>query len=279
MTPIVASFEVVETVLTLLEGGEADAPAVEIPDGGRLTYQGLRDAAGAVAAALVRAGISAGDRVALSEPDGPEFLQLLFGVLAAGAAAAPLNSAYTEDEFAFYLDDLKPRALLLPADALAAARAAAASTGVDVLTVAPDGGTAPAAPGPDDMALLLHTSGTTSRPKQVPLLHRNLSTSARTIAATYGLTRDDVAYCAMPLFHVHGLVASVLATLSSGGTVVVPRRFTPRGLLAELGPHGVTWVSAGPTTYAMVLERDEKSGLPTPTSRRAAPAPRAGRAA
>jgi len=250
-----------ETVLSLFDAGEPGAPAIKVPGGGEVTYAGVRASANAVGAALGAAGIAPGDRVALSEPDGPDFLRLLFGVLAAGATAAPLNSAYTEDEFAFYLDDLRPRALLLPAEGLPAARAAAASTGVEVLTVepasAPGAGTAP---GPDDIALLLHTSGTTSRPKQVPLLHRNLAASARNIAAGYGLGADDVAYCAMPLFHVHGLVASCLATFASGGTVVVPRRYTPRGLLADLEPFGVTWVSAGPTAYAMVLERDEKSG-------------------
>jgi acyl-CoA synthetase (AMP-forming)/AMP-acid ligase II len=115
-------------------------------------------------------------------------------------------------------------------------------------------------PDPEDVALLLHTSGTTSRPKQVPLLHRNLAASARNIASFYSLGPDDVSYCAMPLFHVHGLVASVLAALAGGGSVVVPQRFTPRGLLEELEPHGVTWFSAGPTLYTMILERDAKSG-------------------
>ena len=194
-------------------------------------------------------------------------------MLAAGATAAPLNPAYTEDEFRFYLEDLAPRILLLPPGGLAAARAAADALGVEVAELAADGATLRLAdreidhgtagvegPGPDDVALLLHTSGTTSRPKQVPLLHRNLAASARTIAAFYRLGPDDVSYCAMPLFHVHGLVASVLGALAGGGSVVVPRRFTPRGLLDDLGPHGVTWVSAGPTTWSMILERDAKSG-------------------
>jgi acyl-CoA synthetase (AMP-forming)/AMP-acid ligase II len=232
-----------------------------LAEGGTFAFGDVREEAGALARTLRAAGVEAGDRVALAEPDGPQFLRLLFGVLAAGAAAAPLNPAYTEDEFRFYLDDLQPRLLLLPPDGLPAARAAAASLRVQVA----DGRTAGTAtsdvgePGPDDIALLLHTSGTTSRPKQVPLLHRNLAASAREIARFYELTRDDVSYCAMPLFHVHGLVASILAAVAAGGRVVVPQRFTPRGLLDDIVGHDVTWFSAGPTLFTMILERDAKS--------------------
>ena len=109
--------------------------------------------------------------------------------------------------------------------------------------------------GPDDVALLLHTSGTTSRPKQVPLLHQNLVASARSIARHYLLTADDVSYCAMPLFHVHGLVASTFAQLAAGGTVIVPRRVGPARFWSQLRDHGVTWYSASPTLHQMVLER------------------------
>jgi acyl-CoA synthetase (AMP-forming)/AMP-acid ligase II len=239
-----------ETVLGLLD------------EGGIFAFGDVREPAASLAGRLRSAGVDAGDRVALAEPDGPEFLRLLFGVLAAGATAAPLNPAYTEDEFRFYLDDLRPRLLLLPAGGLPAARAAAAGLGVDVADVT-SLAQAPAAaggPNPDDIALLLHTSGTTSRPKQVPLLHRNLAASARNIAQFYELGRDDVSYCAMPLFHVHGLVASILAPVAAGGRVVVPQRFTPRGLLDDLTAHEVTWFSAGPTMFTMILERAEEGG-------------------
>ncbi|TMD67374.1 MAG: AMP-dependent synthetase, partial [Chloroflexi bacterium] len=77
------------------------------------------------------------------------------------------------------------------------------------------------------IALVLHTSGTTSRPKRVPLRHRNLTASVANIVEHYRLGSEDVSLCVMPLFHVHGLVASALATLASGGTLAVPRRFSP----------------------------------------------------
>jgi oxalate---CoA ligase len=114
----------------------------------------------------------------------------------------------------------------------------------------------------EDIALLLHTSGTTSRPKQVPLLQRNLMSSARTIADFYALGTDDVSYCAMPLFHVHGLVASTFGALAGGGTVVVPRRFAPRAFWPQLRRYGVTWFSAGPTLHQTILERADAEGPP-----------------
>src|SRR5262249_34389162 len=123
--------------------------------------------------------------------------------------------------------------------------------------------------GPDDIALLLHTSGTTSRPKQVPLLQRNLVASARTIAAHYRLGPEDVSYVAMPLFHVHGLVASVLGALAGGGSAVVPRRLSPQRFWGQAA-HGVTWFSAGPTLHQMLLDR-QGGQAPPPDLRFARP--------
>ena len=118
----------------------------------------------------------------------------------------------------------------------------------------------------DDIALLLHTSGTTSRPKQVPLLQRNLMASARTIAAHYALGPGDVSYVAMPLFHVHGLVASVFGAFAAGGSAVVPRRFSPQRFWAQARDHGVTWFSAGPTLHQMILDKQAAEVAP-PTLR------------
>jgi len=106
-----------------------------------------------------------------------------------------------------------------------------------------------------DVALILHTSGTTSRPKRVPLSHANLLTSARNIAATYQLTPEDVSLCVMPLFHVHGLVASTLATLFAGGTVVVPPKFNPLSFWPTVRDYRATWYSAVPTIHQVLLSR------------------------
>jgi len=237
-------------------------------DGARVTHAQLRERAAAIAARLRAAGVERGGSVAIVLPNGPEIVEVLLGVAAAGAAAAPLNPAYTEPEYRFYLEDLAPQLLVVGAGAAPIARAAA--DGIPVVEVRARAGAEPlltrdgvelgadrdgADGGPEDVALLLHTSGTTSRPKQVPLLQRNLTSQARSIAAHYQLSADDVSYCAMPLFHVHGLVASTLAQLAAGGTVIVPRRFSPRRFWGQAEAHGVTWVSAGPTIHQMIIDQ------------------------
>jgi oxalate---CoA ligase len=256
-----------EPLLELIDP-DGGRPALTCPeDGEQVTHAELHARAASIAGRLRAAGVAQGGRVAIVLPNGLEIVEVLLGVTAAGAAAAPLNPAYTEPEYRFYLDDLAPQVLVVGAGAAPAARAAA--DGIPVIEVTPragaeplltlDGAELPAdGSGPDgrpeDVALLLHTSGTTSRPKQVPLLQRNLTAQARSIAAHYGLSPEDVSYCAMPLFHVHGLVASTLAQLAAGGTVVVPRRFSPRRFFGHADAHGVTWVSAGPTLHQMILD-------------------------
>jgi acyl-CoA synthetase (AMP-forming)/AMP-acid ligase II len=268
-----------EALLGLLTDRPGSSTALILPESGeRLDTTQLAGHIDDVARQLAGIGVKRGDRVALALPNGPEFIELLLAITAMGAAAAPLNPAYTVDEFAFYLDDIKPLALLLPAGQLAPARAAAAAVEVTprVVDVGSRGGGPPGLdvdgqsvtasayePGdPNDVAMILHTSGTTSRPKQVPLLQRNLSASARTIGEHYRLGTDDVSYCAMPLFHVHGLVASVLASLAAGGCVVIPRRLAPRPYWQQARDHGITWVSAGPTLHQMLLEKIDEAGPP-----------------
>ncbi len=265
-----------ERLAVLLESAAPQRPALLAPEDGKpLSYEELATRVGALARRLAGAGVRRGDRVGLVLPNGPEIVELLFAITSLGAAAAPLNPGYTEDEHAFYLGDVQPRVLLLPAGELAAARAAAA--GITIVDVAASGGRLPglsvggvevaagepAEPGqPEDIALLLHTSGTTSRPKQVPLLQRNLVASARTIADHYRLGPDDVSFCVMPLFHIHGLVASTFSALAAGGTVVVPRRFSPRRFWQQARDAGVTWFSAGPTLHQMILEKVDGPGAP-----------------
>src|SRR5262249_58542249 len=119
----------------------------------------------------------------------------------------------------------------------------------------------------DDVALVLHTSGSTGRPKRVPLAHANLSISAGNIARHYRLGPDDVAMCVMPLFHVHGLVASTLSTLSTGGTVVVPAKFNPLAFWRVARDYGATWYSAVPTLHQLLLARAEPGALPAGASK------------
>jgi oxalate---CoA ligase len=265
-----------EPLNAILEHG--DDPALVIPEDGRvLTYGQLAERVTNLAGRLAAAGVGRGDRVALTLPNGPDMVQILLAIAALGAAAAPLNLAYTRSEFVFYLGDIEPRVFMMPASRPEAAVSAAEECSITVLTVQAGGDSAPALfvgdkelspeasyePGqPDDVGLVLHTSGTTSRPKQVPLLQRNLMASVRTIAAHYRLGADDVSFCVMPLFHVHGLVASTFAALGGGGSVIVPRRFTPQRFWRQAREFGATWLSAGPTLHQMILDRADDGGAP-----------------
>jgi acyl-CoA synthetase (AMP-forming)/AMP-acid ligase II len=255
------------TLWTLLQGQPDDAPAIVVPDGPRLTYGQLRTEVRRTADALAGYGLGRTDRIALVLPNGAEVIITFLGA-AVAATAAPLNPGYTEDEFRFYLEDTDARALVVPpGGAEAARRAAAPGTIVIEAALGADGtmqfasdaprqaGRTAGEPDGDDIALVLHTSGTTSRPKRVPLRHRNLTTSVGNIIAHYDLVPDDASLCVMPLFHVHGLVASTLSTLRSGGTVVVPPRFNPLGFWPLLDAHRITWYSAVPTIHQLVLAR------------------------
>jgi acyl-CoA synthetase (AMP-forming)/AMP-acid ligase II len=254
------------TLLGLLASAPPDATAIALPDHNlRISYAQLRAQVAGMAGALAAAGIRRGDRVGMALPNG---LPTIVAFLAAAEAgtAAPLNPGYKEEEFRFFLDDTSAKVLLLPPDGLDEARKAAGD--VPILTVEMDasgtltlggkplGGSVPS-PAIDDVALILHTSGSTGRPKRVPLSHANLTISAHNIAATYQLTPDDVSLCVMPLFHVHGLVASTLATLASGGTVVVPSKFSPLSFWRVAREYGATWYSAVPTIHQLLLARVE----------------------
>jgi acyl-CoA synthetase (AMP-forming)/AMP-acid ligase II len=250
----------------LVAGRDADVALIEPDAGLSVSFGDLRAEIAELTGRLVGAGVQRGDCVALVLPDGPQFVRFLLAVTAMGAAAAPLNPTYTRDEFAFYLADLGPRLVLTSRGSAAAARDAASRIGF-LEVDGDDFRSLPVRPferaAADDVALILHTSGTTSRPKQVPLLQRNLVANARGIAEFYALSRDDVSFCVMPLFHVHGLVASVLSALSAGGSVVVPSRFAPGRLRRYAVEHGVTWFSAGPTLHSMILDKLDETRIPT----------------
>ncbi|MGH7639758.1 MAG: AMP-binding protein [Candidatus Dormibacteria bacterium] len=254
-----------QTLSQLLDVGAAADRAVVVPGGPVLSYDRLRELVGEASARLASLGAERGRRVALALPNGPEAL-VLFLAAASTATACPLNPAYKRDEFSFYLEDTGAQLLLLPPGEGKEARRALRQGGrvVEVaidaqghLEMARGPGPAPTSepPQPDDVALVLHTSGTTSRPKRVPLRQRNLVASIGNIGRHYQLSSDDVSLCLMPLFHVHGLLASALATLAEGGTVVVPRGFQPMQVRRLLEEHRPTWFSASPTPHRLILMR------------------------
>jgi acyl-CoA synthetase (AMP-forming)/AMP-acid ligase II len=256
------------TLDEVLKHGRHADPAIVVPGGVRLTYRELREQVGKSADSLAQLGLGRGDRIALVLPNSAESIVLFLAAATLGTAA-PLNSAYKEEEFRFYMEDIGAKALVVPPGQGEAARRALPPGAILVdASLDPNGqlvlespahrvaGRRAAGPSADDAALVLHTSGTTSRPKLVPLRQRNLAFSAENIANTYRLSPDDVALCVMPLFHIHGLMASTMATFSSGGTVVVPPKFDPMTFWAVAEEHGATWYSAVPTIHQMLLMRN-----------------------
>jgi acyl-CoA synthetase (AMP-forming)/AMP-acid ligase II len=254
------------TLLSLLRGDAESSALIEPNSGDVTTYEQLQAAIEHVARQLVAEGIEPGDPVALVGANDPAFVVSFLAIVATGASAAPLNPAYTEAEFASYLKDLGAKLLIVREGTGEAVRAAGTALGIRIVNLGGSRGADTALSGrppvsdraeagPDSVALLLHTSGTTSRPKGVPLRQRNLFASAQAVASGYGLNAHDVSHCVMPLFHVHGLVASVLATLSTGGTVVVPPRFSARAFWDHAASYGMTWFSAVPTIHQILASQ------------------------
>jgi acyl-CoA synthetase (AMP-forming)/AMP-acid ligase II len=260
--------------LASMLAGRADAPAIGAPGRSPISYTALLTQSDQVAADLARAGIGADDRVAIVLPNGPAMASCFIAV-AAATTAAPLNPGYREAEFEFYLDDLAPKAMILAAGDSSPARDVASRAGIAIielvedpaqtagsfqLDVQPHSSAHPQRlPGADDIALVLHTSGTTSRPKIVPLSQANLCASARHIPRTLALGADDHCLNIMPLFHIHGLIAAVLSSLASGGRVTCTPGFSATAFFGWLDAARPTWYTAVPTMHQVILDRAERN--------------------
>ena len=258
------------TLQDLLQTGADDAVAVTAPGRASLDYRALRALLGQTLSTLNAAGLGRNDRVAIVLPNGPE-MATCFLACAGAVSSAPLNPAYRADEFEFYLVDLAAKALIVERGSVSPAVDAARKLGVKLIELSvPEGAAAglfsldagPAAPcdhgGPaqaSDVAMVLHTSGTTSRPKRVPLSVANLCASAQHIAATLRFTPADVGLNIMPLFHIHGLIAGVLAPLSAGSRVVCTPGFNALRFFKWMDEARPTWYSAVPTMHLAIASR------------------------
>lgn len=245
-----------------------------------LTHSRLHQLVEFAAGRLVSAGIKPGDVVALTFPNTVEFVVMFLAVIRARATAAPLNPAYTSEEFEFYLSDSESKLLLTPLEGNEPAQSAASKLkiplGSALLTQAEgeqaelnvslnesesnsDSANSLAGLSNDlsDVALFLHTSGTTSRPKGVPLSQHNLASSVRNIESVYRLTESDSTVIVLPLFHVHGLIAGLLSSLGAGAAVALPAagRFSASSFWKDMVKYNATWYTAVPTIHQIILDR------------------------
>ena len=254
----------------LLERGTAHQAALGAPGRQDLTHAELRTLVDRTLSTLNGMGIGRNDRLAIVLPNGPE-MAACFVAAACGVATAPLNPAYRGEEFEFYLADLKARALVVEQGSTSPAVEVAQRMGVPELAAgagsftlqcAQPPGTVAAHPGlaqPGDVSMVLHTSGTTSRPKIVPLSQANLCASAQHIARTLAFSGADRGLNIMPLFHIHGLIAGVLTPLSAGSMVFCTPGFNALKFFGWMDEARPTWYTAVPTMHQTILSRASKS--------------------
>ena len=262
----------------LLKTGADAAPAITAPGRAALDFAALRTLIANTLASLNALGIGRNDRVAIVLNNGPE-MATCFAACACGVTSAPLNPAYRADEFEFYLSDLNAKALIVERGSASPAVAVADKLGVRVIELVADAvagagsftlqvrdaGAAvePASNGgyaqPDDTSMVLHTSGTTSRPKIVPLSQANLCASATNIGRTLQFNATDCGLNVMPLFHIHGLIAGVLAPLSAGSQVFCTPGFNALKFFAWMDEAKPTWYTAVPTMHQAIVSRAGKN--------------------
>ncbi|HVB82629.1 MAG TPA: acyl--CoA ligase [Candidatus Binataceae bacterium] len=265
-----------DTLADLLKDPTAVEPAIvsTLPSVA-ISYRALSNEIERLGQQFLSSGLKPGDCVAMFLGNGLEFLTVFLALTRVRLVAAPLNPAYKGGELRFSLEDSQARAIIAESDNLLAKDVAAAvdvpmwqaavdSSGrVNVAGVPAKSRDTDAPPVPGDIALFMHTSGTTGRPKVVPLTHANVLSSALHTAAQYSLTAADCSLLVMPLFHGHGLIGAALATLASGGTLIVPPRFSASAFWETFLEHRATWYTAVPTIHQILLMRAASDGAPS----------------
>lgn len=258
-----------KTLKSLVKMHEDSAFCVGAPDRAWLTYGQLRQQAQHVANDLCAFGLRSTDRIAVVLPNGPDMAVAYFTIAQFGPVA-PLNPSYRLDEFLFYLKDLNAKAIVLDEAYDGPALVAAKKLGILVVKLHPKAEAGAFEMSCDsskkseasqhqsshrDIALILHTSGTTSRPKIVPLTQGNIAASAENIASSLALTREDRCLNVMPLFHIHGLVAAISATFQAGGAVWCAPGFDALKFFSWIQTVRPTWYTAVPTMHQAILAR------------------------
>ena len=251
-------------LIDLFSENDSTLPAIDAPDRSTLTHGALNEQIKVVGGELAALNIGADDRVAIVLPNGP-LMASAFVCMSPWCATAPLNPAYKRDEFEFYLNDLDTKLLIVEAGSSSPVVDVAHKLGIRVVELQEKehAGAFSLGHGPiavenrrdDAIALILHTSGTTSRPKMVPLTQINLAASAKNISQTLHLSSEDRCMNVMPLFHIHGLMAPVLANISAGASVYCTPGFDALRFFSWLDAAQPTWYSAVPTMHQAILAR------------------------
>ncbi len=239
--------------------------AEDVASGARLSHGALWQGAERMAAALLRAGVGPGERVAVQAGKSVAMLELYLGALLAGAVFLPLNPAYTPGEVAYFLADAGPRVFVCDPAREAVLAPVAREAGVAVLlTLAADGrgslaeaagaeraGFEAVARGREDLAAILYTSGTTGRSKGAMLSHRALASNSLTLRDYWRFSAEDVLIHALPIYHTHGLFVATNIMLMAGGSCLFLPRFDARAVVG-LMPRASALMGV-PTFYTRLL--------------------------
>ena len=263
-----------KTINEIVNKKNNDLKALGAPDRQWSTYGDLKKLTAYVSSRLRSYGIAVADRVAIVLPNGPEMASA-FITMAQSCTTAPLNPNYREEEYLFYLKDLNAKALVVLQDYNGPALAAANHLNISVIKVSVNpehlagefellgeinnSVISQRLPTPQDVALILHTSGTTSKPKIVPLLHSNIVSSAENIKSSLSLSEDDLCMNIMPLFHIHGLIAALSASIAAGGSVWCSPGFDALKFFRWLDDASPSWFTAVPTMHQAILARSKRN--------------------
>jgi len=264
----------IKTINEIVNKKNNDLKALGAPDRQWSTYGDLKKLTAYVSSRLRSYGIAVADRVAIVLPNGPEMASA-FITMAQSCTTAPLNPNYREEEYLFYLKDLNAKALVVLQDYNGPALAAANHLNISVIKVSVNpehlagefellgeihnSVISQRLPTPQDVALILHTSGTTSKPKIVPLLHSNIVSSAENIKSSLSLSEDDLCMNIMPLFHIHGLIAALSASIAAGGSVWCSPGFDALKFFRWLDDASPSWFTAVPTMHQAILARSKRN--------------------
>ncbi|MER9586889.1 malonyl-CoA synthase [Mesorhizobium sp. M0276] len=240
---------------------------METDDGRSLSYGYMLERSAQLAHALLQLDVEPGDRVAVQVEKSPEAVLLYLACLRAGAVFLPLNTAYTLTELEYFFSDAEPRLVVCDPARASDIAALAEKTGAATLTLGRDGqGTLTdqasrlpmdfhdVARGPDDLAAILYTSGTTGRSKGAMLSHENLASNARVLVEHWRFTGEDVLIHALPIFHTHGLFVATNVILMSGASMLFEQKFDPARIISLL-PRATVLMGV-PTFYVRLLQQD-----------------------
>ena len=235
----------------------------------KLSYENLKSFTDNIARQLAGNEISNKDRAAIVLPNGP-FMASSFLAISSYMSAAPLNPAYKADEYEFYLKDLSPKIVIVEPNSKNNVIEVAKKLKIPVCEIKIQKDSPPglfdlfdktsqySLPEENDEALVLHTSGTTSKPKIVPLTNKNIFSSAINISKSLELSEIDHCLNIMPLFHIHGLIAIIAASMKVGASVCASNGFNAIKFLEIAKSEKITWYSGVPTMHQAILLRAEK---------------------